>query len=469
MNILTTKQPGRWILPVVLLFSLTRLSAQDAGLAGAPPLPEAVFPALQRILDQAMTQSPQMLQRNIELAQAEAAVYLGRAGMLPNVGASFSGQSSGAAVDAANASTSRASGFFYSIGVSQPIYHWGTLKAQADINKIGLKISEKNYLEAYRTLASSIRSQYLGLITRKIAVRNAEFSLKLAESTLRFEEDKLRAGIIAPGAVVAPKLAVDDARLARDRAREDYQQYLRYLQRLAGVKEIADADVPDSMPKIPCQVDDALTEKLVSRYMHGGAEETPQAWIYRYTIQQADLNYRIAKYRLYPKLNLSLSYGLSNTTTVSGNSVTQQGVSSQSASIAAGWSLFDGLATRGAKLSALASKRMGEQQLAAYLDSQRDLIVGQKRQLEFSIRSVTLADIRQELGATAVKTAADDLKAGFGSESTLEWNRMAMYQAELSAANARAEFFSRWADFLSALAVDPALSRLPSRFTRHDQ
>ena len=49
------------------------------------PLPEELFPELKDILRQALQQSPQMVLKNIELAQSEAARMTAFAQMLPTV------------------------------------------------------------------------------------------------------------------------------------------------------------------------------------------------------------------------------------------------------------------------------------------------------------------------------------------------------------------------------------------------
>ena len=112
--------------------------------------------------------------------------------------------------------------------MNQPLFQWNALKYRTDSGKVGVKIAEHQYAEAYRLLVVSLRSQFLALVVKKIALRNAEYSLKQAEETLALAEAKLKAGRISPEAMMDPRLAVDEARLARDRAVEDLDNSQRF-------------------------------------------------------------------------------------------------------------------------------------------------------------------------------------------------------------------------------------------------
>ena len=58
------------------------MASGDAGVV----LPEDVMPQLKPLIEQAMRQSPRMLEQNLNLAQSEADWYMARAASLPSVG-----------------------------------------------------------------------------------------------------------------------------------------------------------------------------------------------------------------------------------------------------------------------------------------------------------------------------------------------------------------------------------------------
>ncbi|MDE3083987.1 MAG: TolC family protein, partial [Verrucomicrobiota bacterium] len=126
------------------------------------------------VLHSALQQSPQMIARNLDLAAQEANRYQQAAAMWPNLsgGINYSYNKSAVAQNSLTSST-LSQGFYYSLNLNQPIYHWGALKAAADIARLQIKMSERQYADAYRQLTLTLRSQYLSLIMQKVVVRNA--------------------------------------------------------------------------------------------------------------------------------------------------------------------------------------------------------------------------------------------------------------------------------------------------------
>jgi outer membrane protein TolC len=443
---------------------LPTISAQPTANA---PLAEDVFPQLKPILEKALKQSSQMILRNIDIAQAEATKTQASSALLPNLSGSLSYMSSTSAISSNTSVSSRASGGFYSFNFYQPVFQWGALKAQADSAKIGVSIAEKNYAEAYRLLAISIRSQYTGLVLKKMDLRNAEFALKTSSANLAVEEEKLRTGRISPGDIISPRLSVDEATLARDRAEASLTQGIRYFCALAGVENLDAAAIPEDITLKGQYYDTPYAAPLLAKYTGVEVENTLQAQVYRDYITQADLTYKIAKYRLYPKIAFSASYSQVNQTSVGQNYVSQVGVNSQSVILAANWSIFDGFATRGAKVSALATKRSYERQLETYLQTAGDKAKDLERQLNFASRAMRLADTRRALQADAVRQERANLERGVGTQLKVDGATAASYQADLAAVSARADFLSKWAEFLSALNLDPAMQNLPARYLSH--
>jgi len=455
----------RGLVCAVLLFvASTGLQAQPANTA---PLVEDVFPQLKPIMEKAMTQSPQMIQRNINIAEAEANRIVAGSVLLPSVSGSVSYSSSTAAVSSNTDVSSRASGIYYAASASQPIFAWGTLKAQTETAKVALKMAEKNYAEGYRQLALTIRKLYMRLVINKIAFRNAEFALQLAQSNLSIEEERLRTGRISPGGIIPPRLAVDEARLGRDGAEAALDESLRAFKAITGVAEIDVSAIPMDLTLPGLFYNTDYAKPLLADFLSSGIEYTLQAQVYRDYIQQANLNYKIQKYRLYPKFNMGLNYSLSNSTQASLNTVQQVGVTNQAITITGVWTIFDGFATKGIKRSALLAKRTYEQTLESYLRDTGNQVTDLERQLNFAARTMQLADTRRDIQAGAVKLVEQDRARGVGSQLTVDSTRSLSYQSDLRAVMARAEFLARWAEFLSAVGLDPALKNLHLRYRSH--
>lgn len=448
----------------ILWGSLVNLKAAPAEI----PVAEEILPQLKPILASAVVQSPQMILRNLDIAQADAARVQARAALLPALSGGFSYSINQSAVAQASSTSSRSDGLFYNFGLSQPLFHWGTLKAQADSGRIGLEIARRNYAEAYRALVVSLRAQFLGLIVKHQAVENSVFARKAAEANLAIAEEKQRIGQISAGEVTPLRLALDDAALAADRVEADYEQSKRYFCAMAGIPSLPDEQIPTEIPLGPDYYDPHRAGPFLSRFEQAGdAENTFQALNLKASIEQANLTYKMAKYRLFPKISLGAGFIQSNTTNVSGNSVVQSAVQSQSASVSAYWSIFDGLATGAAKRSALASKRSAERQLATYLATVSDQARDQEKAIGFAARAMRLSDTRRELMGAAVKGATEDLARGVGSQSALDNAQAGFRNSRLTATSYRAEYLNRWSEFASLTGIDPVLSNLPSSKTSH--
>ena len=192
---------------------------------------------------------------------------------------------------------------------------------------------------------------------------------------------------------------------------------------------------------------------------------------YRQSIEQAQMRYRIARVRLLPKFSLSASYNQSNYSQIerlaTGDRVVQTELTSTVYGITGFWTLFDGLATRGAKLSALAAKRLAERSLDTYLESTSESIRLLEKQIGFSGRMMDLTDTRRQLAFAAVKKVSDDVRSGVSPQATLDKFTAEAYDSELASLSAQAEFLSHWSEYVSLLGVDPVLANISPRYLRH--
>lgn len=461
---ISTTVPPRCFRAGLVLFILGFCAAVRPLCAGdlPAPMPEELFPELKDILREALAQSPTMILRNIEIAQNEGNYLVSRGQLLPNISTGASYNVSGAAVSSDTNVSSTASGLYYSLSVSQPVYQWGRLKAQKDAAKIQVSISQKNYAEAYRVLALSIRNQYLSLIAKKLAWRNARFAQKQMAATLALEEDKLRNGQSTENLLVNLRLQMEEASLQMEKMEEDLANSLRYFQRQTGLPRL-DADrIPTEIPVVAFEP--ATATAMLHEFLGQGWERNLNIQISRHWMRVAELNYKQAQYRLYPMFSLAGSISQSNSTNASLNSVTQVSVLSQYAGLSMSWSIFDGFATKGAKITALATRRYYERQLQTVTDQLMDQAMSQERQVGFSCRAMNLAQARTGLSETAVRTIRDDAQRGLASKAAVEAAIGAHYQSELLLANQRADFLSRWSEFVSTLGHDPILQQLPAKY-----
>jgi len=446
-------------LPLVLL-AIASLRAEAPPIDGT--LPEDYLPALKPLLRQAVEQSPTTITSQINLAQAEAGRYLNAAALWPQVGLGSSYQMTTESIS--GAPSSRASGLTYNASVSQAVFEWGAYKNQAQIGNLGLKIAEKQFAEAYRQLAVTIREQYMGLIGKKIVLRNARFNQKIAEDALATQQARLEAGSVSEADVQGYRLALEESKLAADRADEDYGYGKRLFTRLIGTDSISEDAIPIELPHPEFSA--GLADTVLAGFVGSGIASTFQNEVYKMLLEQQDKTYSIAKTRLLPKLNAAAAFSYSNQTSFSSTYITQVGVRAESLSLGANWTIFDGFATRGSKLSALASKRSYERARQTYIDSTIDSISDLRKQVGFSQRAMGLAEVHNALIAAEVKRLGDDKNLGYASQATIDAGIVNLNATQYNMAFARTDFLSRWTEFVSLAGIDPAIANIAPRYVR---
>jgi len=425
-------------------------------------MPEDYIPELKPLLQTAVERSPSTIYASIGTLQAEAAKISAYSILYPSLNVNSDYQKSKEATSTSQSSTS--SGLFYNVGVGQPIFQWGAYKNSALIGKLGLKIAERQYAEAYRLLASSIREQYMGLIGKNIQMRNARFNQKLAEVEVQAAQAKFESGSSSQAELQTFQLALEQTKLDCDRAVEDFANSKRAFTRLVGIDDLPDDSIPLMVPHPEYSAPKA--DAILVGFVGEGVESTFQSQVYQMEIKQQDLSYQVQRVRLLPKVAASASYSYENYTAASVGSVSQVGISSESYAVSANWNIFDGFATRAGKLSALESKRSVERQKKTYVDSTIDTITYMRRQIEFSSRALSLSEIHHALIDAEVKRLSGEKTLGYASQASIDLGLQTLYATEFQMSEARADLLGRWTDFISLAGIDPALSNISPRYVR---
>lgn len=444
----------------LLLVAAASLSAEAPPVQGT--LPEDLLPGLTPLLKQAVERSPSTISASIALAAAEAGRYGAAAALWPRVSGNVGYQVSTESISKGTDSTAK--GLTYGLSLYQPIFQWGAFRNQKLVGDLSAKISEKQFAEAYRLLAVTIREQYMGLIVKNITLRNAAFNLKIAHESLDAQQARLEAGSSSQADLDNFRLAVEQALLDSDRAAEDFAYGKRVFTRLVGVDDLADGAVPLEVPHP--QYSPGLADTVLTGFVGEGIESTFQSEVYQLELRQHDLTYKIASVNLLPKLSAGANVSYSNQSSVSETSISQVAVLQRSYNVSAAWSIFDGFATRGAKLSALANKRATERLRQSYIDYTVDQISDMRKQLGFASRAMSLTEVHNALIAAEVKRLGQDKDLGYGSQWTIDTGLVNLYATEFNMTFARSEYLSRWSEFVSLAGIDPALANLSSRYAR---
>jgi outer membrane protein TolC len=434
--------------------------------AEGPPLqgtmPEDFLPALRPLLQTAVERSPSAISASIAVEQQEGQKYASYSILYPSVNVNGS-----YAVDTSKESNSQDStskGFYYGAGISQPVFQWGAYRNNALIGSLGLKIAQRQYAEAYRQLCILIREQYMFLVSKKIVLRNENFKVKLSNQDLDAQQARFESGAASQADVQSYQLALESEKLTRDKAADDYDYSKHQFMRLVGLDSLDDASIPLEIPHP--EFSESLADAVVSGFVGNGIESTFQSQVYDMQVKQEDLQYSIAKVRLLPKVSANANYSYSNYTNAGSGTVSQYGLASETYGLTATWNIFDGFATRGAKISALAAKHSVERQMKTYVDASIDSIAEMRHQLGFAARAQSLAEVHYALIAAQVKRLDEDKNLGYGSQGTLDAGTLVLYSSGSYQADARSDYLQHWTEFVSLAGLDPAIENISPNYDR---
>jgi outer membrane protein TolC len=288
-------------------------------------------------------------------------------------------------------------------------------------------------------------------------------TLRLTRVSIDIARERLSRGLASPAEVAGEELRARQVDLEVRRAEAEFLTARRGFARIAGAPELSEEAIPDDIPKPVFSA--ALATALASSLLRDGATNTVEAEMHELRVREAMLRYRIERVRLLPKFSAGAGYSLENTTTV-GTSVGQKAVARQTLSITANWPIFDGFATKAAKMDARASQRAAEARRNADLDALMQEAQALERQLPLDAEQIELAELQRDLAEEARRRAAEEVQLGKVSAIEIERARSGVILAESRMLEARAALLNRWSQFISVAGEDPALANLPDRHVR---
>lgn len=445
-------------------FMVANVWAQSA--ANDLVLPEKLLPELDGILKTAVQQSPTMLNRALDLEVAEAGRLQARSNLLPSLNGSISYFKSNDTTKYlySNTPASNSSNSYlvtktpYSLVLSQPVFYWGQRRNLDRIGAIQLQISKGQYRDGYRQLAQQLRGSYMALILQKISLKRAQFYLQYSQSQLKEQEDRLLKKEISDAQIFPTRISAEQAQIAAERAAYDYGNARASFGRLAGIGEVTDASIPDTIPV--ATYDAANFDRLLADFIAQKDPPTPEAEVLRQQIKVENLNLANAKTRLRP--TVSASFGL---TRDQQNNLYGQGLNYSVASVYGGfslnWAIFDGFYSRAVVRSTLAGRRRLEN---TYLQVTERLVQDAQTQVKtinFAARNMAIYDRMLVSNEGYLRTARDDFKRGVRSEAEVSQIQLSLYDSEINAVNARSDYLMKVGEFLGTIVGDPAVANLP--------
>ena len=323
-------------------------------------------------------------------------------------------------------------GFFYNVGLNQPIFQWGAYKNNAVIGDLGVKIAGAQYAEAYRLLAIDDQGAVHGPDRQEDnAAKRALQPEDSPGGARKHRQAKFESGAASQAELRASRSAFEQAQLDADRAAEDFAYAKRVFTRLVGID-----DLPTRLgsPR-DCATRNtraALADAVLTGFVGDGIESTFQSQVYEMQMKQQDLNYSIAKVRLLPKLSARGQLPSSRTTRTAFSGYRLAGRRAgrrPTASRPAGdiRRVRDpGREAVGARDQALLSSECARPTSTA----RSTTITYMRHQLGLSSRALSLSEVHNALIGAEVKRHHDDLKLGYASQATIDASTLNLYATE---------------------------------------
>lgn len=439
------------------VFSISASLALTATADNTVVLPENVFPQLKQIMENAVTQSPRMIISNLDVLEAEGGAIQAKSGMLPKISGSY--QYSWAKDDREDQpGTLNTRKTYYNFGLTQPVFHWNTLKNNARIGELRQHIAEQQYAEAYRKLVQEIRSTYMQLILKKIDVANSRNDRLLADTALKLAQEKYGQKVVTGAEVFQVEIANERAHLATEYAEMDLLQVKQTFAALTGLPQPSDETIPSEIDGLASS--QGGVDRMLADFLGHTEPATAPALIMRQQIEAEDLTYQNQKKRLLPKFNFVAGIN-QDEQSYTANVGLKYGLQSRYVGLQATWTIFDGFESRGAIASSLARKRQLEaryQQMKETLgqDAQRAA-----KQVELAYRQMQINDRLQDSAASYLKHRQGEFQRGLASEKDVA-DADANYKNMFSRTTAsRYAYLMRVVEFVSLVGADPATANLP--------
>lgn len=430
------------------------------GVGQSLPTAEQTFPQLQPILTAALQQSPRMIEQNLDLEIAASDLVVARSGLYPSVGSSFRDH-------LANEKRKDISGtlnsdkLYYDISLTQPLFHWNERRNRAKIGRIQEQIAHKQYAQAYAGLAQEIRSAYLRLVIQKAQLEAATFAQAKAEQAYALAQERLRNRVISESEIFMPRINVDQAVLATDRARDSLDDTKRFFKALTGMAAPADEAIPTMITRT--MATEGEINRLVAGFLSQAEPRTFATEILKARLDVERLNYAITKTNLRPKFNIVAGISQDEVSYTT-NLAAKFGVRTQYVGISGNWTLFDGLATRGYVASALARVRKLEANYKRLTDDLGAEIQRSARQLQFAERQMYIQDQLFFSAEAFLKARKEDFSRGTAAEADVAMAQLSLNRELVATLQARADFLLRSSEFIASIMNEPALANLPARF-----
>jgi len=421
-------------------------------------VPETQLPQLDRLIEQAISQSPRMIVRNADAAAAEADLLTAKAARLPSVNTSASWVASHE--DRGDfAGAVPADKLYYSFTITQPLYQWGNIKRSIESAEIRKAMDAGHTRQAYLLVANEVREKYLNLVRERRNLESARFNLQLANQSLAEGREKRKQNIVSDADIFQAELHQQRMEFQVFTTEDTFIYSGEVLGRLSGTEPLIEQEVPLDFPAPPLKANEAIIAALVSGFLREDipGNTTIDMALKQMEISQNDLHRN--KTALRPTVNLiagatldEQSYDL--------NIANKYEVQSLYAGVSMNWAIFDGFATKGRIRSSLAKMRAAEANFDSKLLEIQSDVASYGRQFKSLALAIVISDRELDSAQNALADVKERLKRGEASDAHVNASEAHLHSAYGRALYDRSNYWAKLGALMNLIEADPILNRV---------
>ncbi len=410
-------------------------------------LPENSISGLREILDAAMTEAESIQLRDLTEQDYEGRRLVSKSAQNPNLRANVTYRKE---QDFEEDESRIGDRLLYSLTLSKSLFHWGALEANRAKGDLNLEVEELKTFETYRSLALDIRKKYLDILVAKKEAELASKNFERAAARLKLEQERLKAGTASTIQVYNLEVALNSIeidQLKKDNALEDQ---IDVLARLSGVPS---AEIASGLHSgIPQQ---ALlsAEEIASleQFFDEGVNQSSAIQTQSKSLEISEKDLHISNQRLKPKIGLSIGltqYELDEIGRRRAEEIVYAGIS-------VSWSIFDGKATKGSKVSAIARIEQVKRQFESAKSTYEFNLQRAKKLLDLNARILERDEKALTQASNYLRDTKKDFESGRSSPDDLEKVEISYATQEVRTNKSRSEYYNALASLSSLLGFDP--------------
>jgi len=430
----------------VILFLAAITSACASEVKLSEHLPENSISGLRALLEAAMTEAESIQLRDLVERDFEGRKIVAKSAKNPQLRTNVTLRKE---QDFERDDSEISDRLLYSLTLSKSLFHWGALEANRAKGNLNLEIEELKTFEAYRTLALDIRKKYLPILVAQKDADLAQRNLERAQARVELERERLKAGTASTIQVYNLEVALNSAELDRMKKENTLDDQIDLLARLSGVpsEEISSG----LLSEIPRQAilnasEIASIEQLFDERLNQGLSVQTQAK----SLEFSEKDLHISNQRLKPKIGLSVGltqYEMDEIGRRRAEEIVYAGIT-------IGWSLFDGRATRGNKISAMARIEQVKRQLESAKSTYEFNLQRTKKLLDLNARILERDEEALNQASNYLHDTKKDFETGRASPDDLEKVEIAFATQEVRTNRSRSEYHNALANISSLLGFD---------------